>query len=94
MKRSALLTRRDDIYIYKYAYVRVWALYTQGRYMSLRPLYAGMLYGSGPFIPRDAGQGLSTYSGLCPDTQGFGQGLYIYIHITQNMYICVCTCRV
>src|SRR3954469_12871711 len=100
------------IFINKYTYGRVWALYTQERYMGLRPLYAGMIYGSGPFIPRDAGRGikyiygsgpfipwdagrgLSTYSGLCPDTQGFGQGLYIYIHITQNMYICVCTCRV
>src|SRR3954471_5391794 len=42
---SAPFIRRDDIW--------VWALYTQGRYMGLRPLYAGMIYGSGPFIPRD-----------------------------------------
>src|SRR3954469_7422000 len=41
------------IFIERYTYVRVWALYTQGRYMGLRPLYAGMIYGSGPFIPRD-----------------------------------------
>ena len=40
--------------------------------MGLRPLHAGMIYGSGPFIPRDA-----------------GQGLYIYIHLTQHIYMCV-----
>src|SRR4051812_2992519 len=63
---SAPYIRRDDIW--------VWALCTQGRYVGLRPLYVGMIYGSGPFIPRDAGRRLCTYSGLCPDTQGFGQG--------------------
>ena len=78
---SALFIRRDDIW--------VWALYTQGCWPGIK-----YIYGSGPFIPRDAGRGLSTYSGLCPDTQGFGQGLYIYIHITQNIYMCVCTCCV
>ena len=51
MKRSALLTRRDDIYIYKYAYVRVWALYTQGRYMSLRLYTQGCYMGLGPLYP-------------------------------------------
>src|SRR5438270_5114594 len=49
------------VYIYIYTYVRVCALDTQGRYMGLRPLYAGMINGSGPFIPRDAGRGLSIY---------------------------------
>src|SRR3954463_14124427 len=63
------------VYIYKYAYVRVWALYTQGRYMGLRCLYAGMIYGSGPFIPRDAGRGLSTYSGLGPLYPGIWPGI-------------------
>ena len=57
--------------------------------MGLRPLYAGMIYGSGPFIPRDAGRGLCTYSGLCPDTQGFGQGLYIHTYNTKHIYVCV-----
>ena len=61
--------------------------------MGLRPLHAGMIYGSGPFIPRDAGRRLYTYSGLCPDTQGFGQGWYIYIHThnTKHIYVCVHT---
>src|SRR3954471_21037875 len=67
------------IFIYKYTYVRVWALYTQGRHMGLRCLYAGMIYGSGPFIPRDAGRGLNTYSGLGPFIpRDAGRGLNTY----------------
>ena len=78
---SAPFIRRVDI--------RVCALYTQGWYQSLRPSYAGLICGSVPSMHRDTGQGLYIHSGLCPDTQGFGQGWYTYIHITQNIYVCV-----
>src|SRR3954464_12201664 len=74
------------IFIYKYTYVRVWALYTQGRYMGLRPLHAGMIYGSGPFIPRDAGRGLSTYMGLGPLYPGMLAGDLAHIRVCAQIH--------
>src|SRR3954463_15566747 len=88
---SAPFIRRDEIW--------VCALYTQGRYMGLRPLYVGMIYGSAPFIRRVDTWVCALY------TQGCWPGImyirvcaqihrdlardYIYIHITQNIYMCV-----
>ena len=57
--------------------------------MGLRPLYAGMIYGSVPVIHRDAGRGLCTF-GSVPRYTGIWPGI-IYIHITQNIYMCVHT---
>ena len=51
--------------------------------MGLGPLYPGTIHGSAPFIRRDDIWVWALY------TQGSGQGLYIYIHITQHIYMCV-----
>ena len=54
--------------------------------MGLRPLYAGMIYGSGPFIPRDAGRGLSTYMGLGPLYPGMLAGDLVHIRVCAQIH--------
>src|SRR4051812_40101010 len=92
IRGSAPFIRRDDTW--------VCALYTQGRYMGLyplyagmimglRPSYAGMIHGSAPFIRRVAGQGLFVW--VCAHIHRDLARDYIYIFIDVYTYIYVCT---
>src|SRR5204863_4727078 len=86
--------------IYTYSYIWVCALYTQGRYMGMRPLYAGMIHGSAPFIRRDdiwvwalytqgCWPGIMYIFGSVPRYTGIWPGMiYIHTHNTKHIYVC------